>query len=430
MFGRIAIISEHASPLAALGGVDSGGQNVYVAQLANQLTARGHRVDVYTRRDNAALPEVLKCINGVRVVHVPAGPPQRVRKEELLPFMDEFARAMEAYCSRHGLRYDMLHANFWTSGIAAMRLKERLGLPFVITFHALGHVRRLYQRAADQFPDERPRIEAEIIAAADAVIAECPQDQLDLIQHYQADPAKITIIPCGFDTDEMWPVPKIEARQVLGLAQREPIVLQLGRMVPRKGIDTVIHALARLQRRHGIAARLVVVGGESVEPDPRLTPEIGRLQRIARQHGVAERVIFTGRRDRHLLRYYYSAADIFVTTPWYEPFGITPVEAMACGTPVVGAQVGGIQSTVRHGRTGFLVPPRDAKAVAARLAYLIERPHVRDAFGLAARQRAVAHYTWTQVAEQTEALYDRILRRGEHPVTRRRTKGNAGFWTT
>jgi glycosyltransferase involved in cell wall biosynthesis len=418
----VAIISEHASPLAALGGVDSGGQNVYVGQIAKQLAAQGCKVDVFTRRDNEFLPEILKSINGVRIIHVRAGPTTFVRKEALLPFMDEFAENVIAFCKRSKRSYDIVHANFWTSGVVALRLKRDLGLPFVITFHALGRVRRLHQAEADEFPEKRPLIEERIIAETDRVIAECPQDKEDLIHLYHADPFKIAVIPCGFDRAELWPTDKTYARRAIGLDVPEPIILQLGRMVPRKGVETAIQGLARLAQVHGVGARLVVVGGESDEPDPVITPEIGRLQAIAHTEGVSDRVLFTGRRSRQMLRYYYSAADVFVTTPWYEPFGITPVEAMACGTPVIGSNVGGIKTTVSDGKTGFLVPPRDPDVVGGRLAYLCANPELRLSLGQAAQRRAEEHFTWPKVADRIARLYHQVVygtREVVRPIRRR-----------
>ncbi len=358
MTRRVALISEHASPLAVAGGIDSGGQNIYVGQVARQLAAAGYEVDVLTRRDAAELPRAVEVARGVRVVHVDAGPARPIPKEELLPHMAAFTE--EAARLATGTRpYDLVHANFWMSGLVAAELRGRLGLPFVITFHALGRVRRLHQREADRFPEERTAIEERIVHEADHVIAECPQDEEDLVRLYNADPSRITIVPCGFDPTEIWPISKPLARIVLGLSPDEPILLQLGRMVPRKGVDTVISALARLRELSDLRPRLLVVGGESEEPDPGRTPEIARLAEVARREGVEDQVVFVGRRDRDQLKYYYSAADLFVSTPWYEPFGITPLEAMACGTPVIGSNVGGIKFSVRDGETGYLVPPRD-----------------------------------------------------------------------
>lgn len=407
MTKRIALISDHASPLAILGGVDSGGQNVYVSQIARLMPMAGYEVDVFTRRDSDTLPEIVEWVDGVRIVHVPVGPAEFVPKEELLPYMDDFTRYVLQRC--HDETYDLIHANFWMSGLIAADVKKALDIPFVITFHALGRVRRIHQGKDDRFPDDRFDIEDRIVAEADRIIAESPQEREDLIQLYNADPARISLIPGGFDPVELGPINKILARVSLGFSPNERLILQLGRMVPRKGVANVIRGLARLIKDHGIIARLIVVGGEADTPDPRLTPEIGRLQAIAEEEGVADQVTFIGRRGREVLKYYYSAADVFVTTPWYEPFGVTPVEAMACCTPVIGANVGGIKFTVEDGHTGFLVPPKDPDALAERLAYLYCHPELLDRFGRRGFKRANEHFTWSKVAVATANLYDQVL---------------------
>jgi len=194
-----------------------------------------------------------------------------------------------------------------------------------------------------------------------------------------------------------------EARARLGLPAQRFVVLQLGRMVPRKGIDNVVRAMALLPPE--MDAELLVVGGDSDSPDPQATPEIGRLQALAGELGVAGRVSFTGRKRRDELRAYYCAANVFVTTPWYEPFGITPLEAMACGTPVIGSAVGGIQYSVVDGLTGYLVPPHHPAALAEHLAYLHGHPALARAFGLAGIRRARQMFTWEQVAAQLSATY-------------------------
>lgn len=403
------MISEHASPLAALGSVDSGGQNVYVAHVAKRLARAGHAVDVFTRLDDPALPPVVRLDRNLRVVHVAAGPARFVPKEQLLPTMREFGDSVVRIC-RAQTRYDIVHANFFMSGLVAMRLKRVLALPFVITFHALGRVRQIHQSSSDGFPAERDAIEEALVREANRLIAECPQDRNDLISLYAADPERIAMVPCGFDQQEFAPVDRA-CRSSLGLADGEFVVLQLGRLVPRKGIDNVIRAISRLRTRHGIHARLVIVGGESDEPDANATPEIGRLRTIANEEGVTEQVLFTGRRARSMLRDYYCAADVFVTTPWYEPFGITPLEAMACGTPVVGAAVGGVKFSVVDGVTGFLVPPRDPEALAKRLAALHQNPELARALGWAGIRRARSLFTWDRVVEQLSAVYAEVLPR-------------------
>ena len=412
---RIALISEHASPLAILGGEDGGGQNVYVGELAKSLAALGAEIDIFTRRDSDRVPERAEWTNGVRIFYVPAGPPHHVPKEELLPYMDEFTeRVVDLMRER---RYDLVHANFFMSGLVATEVKRRLGVPFVVTFHALGKVRRQHQAEADRFPDERFAIEDRIVQEANHLIAECPQDEEDLIRLYDADPRSISIVPAGFDPREFWPIGKELARVALGLPADERVILQLGRMVPRKGTATVVQAFARLLRDHGIRARLVIVGGESEDPDPTLTPELGRLSRMAAEEGVEENVTFVGRRGRDALRWYYGAADVFVTTPWYEPFGMTSVEAMACGTPVVGSNVGGIKFTVRDGETGYLVSPRDPQALAKRIAHLLSHPGVLEAFSRQATRRARDLFTWDHVARDVAHVYEKVLLE-QHPASR------------
>ncbi|RPJ46851.1 MAG: glycosyltransferase, partial [Chloroflexi bacterium] len=291
----------------------------------------------------------------------------------------------------------------------ATEIKRELGIPFVITFHALGRVRRVYQGKNDSFPDTRFEIEDRTIVAADRIIAECPQDKEDLTHLYQADPRRVTIVPAGYDPQEMQPIDKQAARKHLGISEDERIILQLGRVVPRKGIDTVIHGLARLVRDYNIDACLLVVGCESEAPDPRATLELDRLIQIARKERVASRVNFIGRRQRDVLKYYYSAADVFVSTPWYEPFGITPLEAMACGTPVVGSNVGGIKYSVADGKTGFLVPPKDPDALAARLAELFQDPALLKRFRRQAIQRVKKHFTWEKVARLLAGVYEEVI---------------------
>ncbi|HOC19852.1 MAG TPA: glycosyltransferase [Vicinamibacterales bacterium] len=415
MTRRLAFISEHASPLALLGGVDSGGQNVYVGQLARHLACLGYEVDVFTRRDAEALPEIVEWMNGVRVIHVAAGPASVLPKEELLPYMADFTAWVARFIGRERRGYDLIHANFWMSALAAADIKQRLGIPFVVTFHALGRVRRFHQREADHFPDERFAIEDRAVAEADHVIAECPQDEEDLIRLYNADPARVTIVPCGFDSMEFWPVSKQFARIALGLAPEQPVILQLGRIVPRKGIDNVIRALGRLRRDHGREVRLLIVGGATEEPDPLTMPEFARLQAIGEEEGVADLVTFVGRRKREALKYYYSAADVFVSTPWYEPFGITPVEAMACGTPVVGSNVGGIKFTVRDGETGYLVPPEQPDALAERLAHVYAHPRLLSLLRRQAIRRVNDLFTWQRVATSASELYESVIAAQQPP---------------
>lgn len=405
---KIAFISEHASPLATLGGVDSGGQNVYVAELPKQLVKLGYEVDIFTRREDECTPETVEWLPHIRVIHVKAGCVGCMPKEELLQHMDEFTSNMLDFIRREDVRYDLVHANFFMSALVASNIKKALDIPYVVTFHALGLVRQVHQKEADKFPKKRLDIERFIVKDADCVIAECPQDREDLINYYDAPSDKITIIPCGFSPKEFYPINKTVARKILNLKQDEKIILQLGRMVPRKGVDNVIRALGKL-KDHSQKIRLIVVGGEADVPDPLLIPEIARLQKIAIEEGVLANVTFVGRKKRDVLKYYYGASDIFITTPWYEPFGITPLEAMACGTPVIGANVGGIKYSVVDGKTGYLVPPKDPAALAEKIKCFIADEKAMAIMRTNALKRVNKLFTWSKIAAMLRELYEDII---------------------
>lgn len=275
---RVAFISDHASPLASLGGVDNGGQNVYVAELSKELAKKGYEVDVFTRSDAPDQDAIVNWHPGVRIINIVAGPQEFIEKEKLLPYMREFANRTIAFIQKEKLNYELVHAHFFMSALVASIIKQRLLIPYVVTFHALGLVRKAFQKEQDKFPTERISIEKFIVRDADSLIAECLQDLEDLINYYDADPEKIKIVPCGFNPDEFYPIDKHHARAILQLNPHEKILLQLGRMVPRKGVDNVIRALGKLgDIANGI--RLVIVGGDSESPDPALTPELQRLEK-------------------------------------------------------------------------------------------------------------------------------------------------------
>ncbi len=404
MTNRIAFISEHASPLALLGGKDNGGQNVYVAEIAKQLGEQGYLVDIFTRREDLISKEVNTFSENVRVILVEAGPKEPIDKEDLLPYMKDFRREMEYFIKRNNITYRLIHANFWMSGLVAMELKERLDIPFVITFHALGHIRKVHQKEMDRFPPERVDIERAIVQRADKIIAECPQDEQDLSTYYRAVPEKMVMIPCGFNPDDFYPIAKPTAKSLLDIDEHEKIVLQLGRMVKRKGIDNVIEAFANISHRH--KARLIVVGGEQNAAG--IDTELERLKQLAHNYGIADSVSFVGRKNREMLRYYYSAADIFITTPWYEPFGITPLEAMACGTPVIGSAVGGIKYTIKDEHTGYLVPPKQPAVLAKKIDRLLSDPSLLHEMSAKALDHVHANFTWKKIAEQIHDCYEAI----------------------
>ncbi len=408
--GRIAMFSEHASPVALLGSEDAGGQNVYVDQVSRNVAALGFQVDVFTRRDSEEQPDVLDWAPGVRVVHLRAGPNRFIKKDPMWVHMPRFRDRFLEFARQQRGDYDLIHANFWMSGWVACQVKSILDVPAVEIFHALGKVKRLHQGEADTSPEERVVIEYGVIDDVDRIIAQCPNEMEELVSLYDADPSKIEVIPSAVDVHTFRPVPKEKARQELGLDPNEWVVVYVGRMLPRKGIDNLVTAFAQLSHRSSVPMRLLIVGGETVDGDLMKTPEIRRLAATASLHKVRNKVIFTGKRSQDQLKLYYSAADVAVTTPWYEPFGLTPLEAMACGTPVIGSDVGGIKFTVADGETGFLVPARDPGALAKRMERLMVDRSLARRMGREARARVERLFTWQKVGERTAELYESMLR--------------------
>ena len=402
---KIAFISDHASPLATLGGKDSGGQNVYVAEVAVQLSLLGYQVDIYTRAEDPTQDEIVYWKPNIRVIHIVAGPIAILPKEQLYDYMTEFSSNMISFIEDNNLQYHLVHAHFWLSGMVAIDVKKQLEIPFVVTFHALGAVRRLHQGCSDKFPKIREKIERDIIWQAERIIAECPNDLKDLIQHYQAPLDKIEIIPCGYNPTDFYPVDRKEAKKRLNLNPAFTYILQLGRMVKRKGIDNVIEAFSHAQ--HAIPElRLLVVGGNFQSEDDQI--EFDRLNHLCEELDLKDKVIFTGQKNRDMLRYYYAASELFITTPWYEPFGITPLESMACGTPVIGADVGGISFTVRNGETGLLVAPQQPQQLSSAIVDLISDDRKRLKFAVNAL-RHVKSFTWKTVSESIAQLYEQCI---------------------
>jgi glycosyltransferase involved in cell wall biosynthesis/phosphoheptose isomerase len=391
------MVSEHASPLAALGGVDAGGQNVHISALSETIARRGAEVVVYTRRDDARLARTVPMAKGVEVEHVDAGPPEAVPKDELLQYMDRFAEELSKAWSSEPP--DVVHAHFWMSGYAARRAAEPLGIPVVQTFHALGVVKRRYQGCKDTSPPERAAIERELVRHADAIIATCTDEVFELLRLGASNP-KLTVIPCGVDLALFRPEGPREPRR-----RGHKRLLYVGRLVERKGIGNAIAALRALAD-----TELIVVGG----PDrARLDrdPEAHRLLALGDEYEVSDRLELRGRLERERLPALMRSADVLVSVPWYEPFGITPLEAMACGVPVVASAVGGLIDTVVDGRTGLHVPPRDPDRLATELESLLADGRRRAAYGRAGVQRVRRLYDWNRIAAATLDVYARVARR-------------------
>ncbi|NED95927.1 glycosyltransferase family 1 protein [Phytoactinopolyspora alkaliphila] len=399
---KIAMVSEHASPLAVIGGVDAGGQNIHVAALASTLVRRGHDVTVFTRRDALDLPERVTTLDGYVVEHVPAGPPTEVPKDELLPHMKEFAAHLSRRWSAEP--FDVAHAHFWMSGLAATEAAGLAKVPVVQTFHALGTVKRRHQGSKDTSPPDRIACEERLCADVDHVIATC-SDEVEELAAMGLSREKVSVVPCGVDLSRFRP------NHTSPALFAPPRLLAVGRLVERKGLSDVVEALVDLP-----GVELVVAGGPPAEA-LMADPEANRVTDQARANGTADRVRFIGCVDQQHMPDLYATADLVVAVPWYEPFGIVPVEAMACARPVVGSAVGGLLDTVVPGETGELVPPRDPARLAAVVRDLLGDRARRETYGRAGVERVRSRYGWDTVAGQTEDVYTAVARAASaHPA--------------
>jgi glycosyltransferase involved in cell wall biosynthesis len=393
---RVAMISEHASPLAELGGIDEGGQNQHVACLAAAVAELGHEVRVYTRQNSPEQARRVAAGPGVTVVHVPAGPPAPVSKDQRLPYLRPFGRWLAESWQDSDWRPDVVHAHFWMSGLAALVAQASVPRPIVQSFHTLGTVKRRYQREQDTSPASRVMLERVVGQQADRVVAQSSDETLELVQ-LGVPRSRIVLAPSGVDTRIFSPAGPAAPRR-----PGRPRILTVGRLVERKGYADLIQALTRIPD-----AELVIVGGPPATRLPE-DPLARRLQELAVRVGVADRVRLVGSVPPAELPWWYRSAEVLACTPWYEPFGLTALEGMACGAPVVASAVGGLTDTVVDRVTGDLVPPRDPDAIATAIRRLLADPVRRLGYAAAATDRARQRYSWSHTADRVTAAYHAV----------------------
>ena len=391
---HVAMLSVHTCPLAALGGKESGGMNVYVREVSRELGRMGVSVDVFTRSQNPAIPRVVSLGERARVIHLPAGDEAPMARARLHAYLDEFVDGVDAWRIARSIDYDLIHAHYWLSGVAALRLKARWSVPVMQMFHTLGRLKnRAARTAAEQEPAIRLQEETRIVADCDRIVAANVVERAELLRDYGAAASRIATIPCGVDTDLFAPSDRAAARARLALDGR-PVLLWVGRVAPIKGLDTLLDAVARLSTSAG-PARLLIVGGDADEP---MSEHEVFLRRRIERLGLRDSVCFVGPQPQDVLPVYYAAADVTVLPSYYESFGMVALEAMACGSPVIASRVGGLVTTVRDGVTGFLVPDGDVEALAERIAALVADPDLRWRVGREGVRWAAQH-RWACVAE-------------------------------
>ena len=390
---RLAVISFHTSPLTQPGTGDGGGMNVYVRELSAALAGAGVHCDVFTRAWRRGLPAVQEVEPGFRVHHVAAGPQASVAKDHLPEHVEEFTAGVLERIEGADAP-DVIHANYWLSGVAGHGLKHRLELPLVSTFHTLARVKA---DEAEEEHDRRAKAEAEVIGCSDVILASSPDEATQLKRLYGAVPERIEIVPPGVDHHLFSPGDQRVARAELGLGD-EPVLLFVGRIQPLKGADVAVRALAALPHTD---ATLLLVGGPS---GPQGEAELARLHGLVADLGLAGRVRFLPPRPHGELASYYRAANVCLVPSRSESFGLVALEAAACGTPVVAAAVGGLRTLVAHGVSGYLVEGRDPQAYATYVTKLLDDPAMAAAMSVEATARA-RRYRWSITAARLRRLY-------------------------
>jgi D-inositol-3-phosphate glycosyltransferase len=400
---RVAMLSVHTCPLAALGGKETGGMNVYVRELSRELGRMGLRVDVFTRSQDPTIRRVVPLGDGARVVHLPAGPEAPMARERIHDHLDEFVDGVDAWRRANGVEYDLVHAHYWLSGVVGLALRERWNVPVLQMFHTLGRFKNgAARRDADLEPSLRLDAEQRVVVQVDGLVAASTVERRALIDAYGADTTRAVVIPCGVDTVLFHPGDQAGARARIG-AGGGPLVVYVGRIAPIKGLATLLDAFLQLRAR-AASAQLLIVGGDADEPANGHEAEI---RRRAETLGLGDAVRFVGAQPQEALRDYYVAADVTVLPSYYESFGMVALEAMACGSPVIGSRVGGLATTVRDGVTGFLVPDGDAGALAERLEAVVTDGDLGFRLGREGVQWAARH-RWPCVAEAVCREYARL----------------------
>lgn len=412
---RIAMLSVHTCPLATLGGKKTGGMNVYVRDLSKEFARRGLLVDIFTRSQDPCQPHInLSLAPNARVIHIPTGPETPLETIDVYPHLPQFVENVLAFARQERLTYDIIFSHYWLSGWAAHELRAAWEIPVVQMFHTLGHMKRRIEEDRELPPmqtirDIRIFTETDIMSWADALVAATPAERAQMLWLYQADRRKIHIIPPGVDTAHFHPMDQNQAKDEVGVNTSSKLLLFVGRIERLKGVETLLRAVEIIrQQQPDLASNLqvLIIGGNPDEIRNEAS-EMARLHQLTTQLGLHQVVSFVGARDQDRLRYYYNAADALVMPSDYESFGMVALEAMACGTPVIASEVGGLAYLIHDGQTGFHVPVREPQALATRIMSLLTDPCLHTKMG--ARAYAVAQqYAWPHIADRLLELFNSL----------------------
>ena len=412
---RVAMLSVHTCPLATLGGKKTGGMNVYVRDFSRELARQGVQVDIFTRSEDDCQPTVRHDLGfGARVIHIKAGPEQPIPVAQIAHHLNEFVGGVLEFAKNEEVSYDLIHSHYWMSGLVAEALQnEWQALPVVQMFHTLGHMKnRVALADSERVPLERIEGERQVMAFVDRIIAATPAEYAQLHWLYGANINKVVTIPPGVDLDRFRPIPQNLAKEQLGIPPDHRSILFAGRIEPLKGIDTLLRAIALIQKRAPEAVENVcvtIIGGDPWSPSP--DKEMARLQEMREELEVANIVTFLGAKEQDELPNYYSAAEMVIMPSHYESFGMVALEAMAMGTPVIASEVGGLAFLVQDGVNGFHVPSRDPEALAERIFTLLNDEVCHRTLGRQAHRHA-QKYDWSIIVNRMLNVYANLLPRG------------------
>lgn len=410
---RVAMISVHTCPLAVLGGKESGGMNVYVRELTRELGRQGIGVDVFTRSQDEHQSHIKHDLdNGNRVFHIPAGPESPIPKPDLYECLPEFTNGVRLASALLDEQYDLVHSHYWLSGVVANELRKWWDVPIVHMAHTLGINKNKVAKNLEQIePKLRLDTESRLPELVDRIIVSTERERSQLEQMSLEYSDKTVVIPPGVDLKVFHPYLQSEARRQLEIPLDDKMVLFVGRIEPLKGVDTLLHAIQILKESGEMPSEMLlsVIGGNPTKPRETRHAELEKLMILRDELGLSNMVTFLGSRGQETLNRYYAAADVVVMPSQYESFGMVALEAMACGTPVIATDVGGLAQLIKEGETGFLVPNRDSIALAERLGQVLSDKELREYLGRQAAEYAKA-YAWPGIAEQVIDLYKHILK--------------------
>ena len=399
---KIALISVHGDPAIDIGKEEAGGQNVYVRKVGEALARLGWQVDMFTRRSSEEQARIVEHNSNCRTIRLDAGARTFIKRQQIYQYLPDFVTAFLEFQSQQESIYPIVHTNYWLSAWVGMEIKKRQSSKLLHTYHSLGAVKYRTVKNIPEISQTRIRIEKQCLATADAIIATSPQEQ-EHMRSLMSEEGNIVVIPCGTDIERFGSISRSEGRTKLEIEPEAKVIIYVGRFDRRKGIETLVRAMnyPEVKRHHNL--KLIIVGGST--PGRKDGKERERIEGIVGELGLSSITTFAGRIEHEDLAYYYAAADVCVVPSHYEPFGLVAIEAMACGTPVVASEVGGLKFTVIDELTGLLVPPQDEQAFAQAINRVLFYPAWSRQLEKDARNRVESMFSWDGVARQLEQQY-------------------------